>query len=322
MNKKLIILASIGIAAMFLTVCAGTYTANLAFYAMGGRKIESGVTDKVEGDHVGLVNILLLGTDDGGYHSDTMMLVSLNGYENKVNILSVPRDTRIFVGGRASKINAALSIGKQEEWKGSNKIAEDYVIQKVKEIVGFPIHYYATVELDGFRNIIDILDGVDFDVPMRMKYDDPYQNLHIDLYPGPQHLNGAQAEGLVRYRSNNSYTQGYAEGDLGRIPVQQEFIKAIVDQKLQPQYFWKFDDIFKEIEKNVRTNYGLTEFIRHREMIKNIKAEDINMYQLPGYGAYSGDVSYFFYDTKGTAKLINDHFKPQFERLDLPEEEE
>ena len=71
---------------------------------------------------------------------------------------------------------------------------------------------------------VDLLGGVDFEVPMAMNYDDPTQNLHIHLQPGLQHLSGEQVMGLCRYRS------GYASGDLGRIEMQQQFLRACLEQ--------------------------------------------------------------------------------------------
>jgi LCP family protein required for cell wall assembly len=83
------------------------------------------------------------------------------------------------------------------------------------------------VDFDGFVELVDSVDGVDFDVPVRMKYDDPTQNLHIDLQKGPQHLDGPKAVQFMRFRQNNpGIPGGYPDGDLGRIKAQQAFIKA------------------------------------------------------------------------------------------------
>ena len=68
-------------------------------------------------------------------------------------------------------------------------------------ILEIPVNYYARINLEGFRNIIDILGGVEFNVPFDMLYDDPAQNLHISLEKGLQILDGVKAEQLVRFNA-------------------------------------------------------------------------------------------------------------------------
>ena len=78
-----------------------------------------------EQSNVGIVNILLLGVDEGGMRSDTIMLASLNGKTGKLSVLSIPRDTRVLVGRNYQKINAAIGIGAQEVRKGNLKEPEE-----------------------------------------------------------------------------------------------------------------------------------------------------------------------------------------------------
>ena len=113
------------------------------------------------------------------------------------------------------------------------------MIEKIKEITGMPIHYYCEVNFIGIREIVDILGGVDYDVPMKMDYEDPEQDLYIHLEKGPQHLDGDKAEQLLRFR------KGYANQDLGRINTQQGFIKEMFKQKMQPKYLLKAVDIIR-----------------------------------------------------------------------------
>lgn len=245
-------------------------------------------------------NILVLGTDESGLHTDTIMLVSLNNKSKKVSILSIPRDTRIISDGQYDKINHLFS------YKGK----EENTIKAVRQITGIPVHYYAVVDFKGFRNIIDILGGVDFDVPNinngGMYYSDPAQNLKISLKAGMQHLNGAEAEGLVRYRS------GYPEADLGRIKMQQEFVKELFKQKLQVKYIGKAPEIYREIVKNVRTNYGPSDALSHLGTIKAMTGENVQSFSLPGHGsdAYTryGYTSCFIYNVAETDAIIKAHF--------------
>lgn len=273
----------------------------------------------------GVVNILLLGTDEGGNRSDTIMLVNINGETGKVNILSIPRDTAIasrnsdgsiIYNSRGvpvyNKINSYLAIGKQQVAKGKLKVPEELVIRKVKEITGLPIHYFATIDFSGFINIIDALGGVDFEVPENMNYDDPAQNLHIHLKKGMQHLDGQAAHDFVRYRS---YKNGRA--DLARVEAQQNFIKALVDQKLTASNLAKIDDIYEIVNDNVRTNYGFDNLMESFGTIKKLKAEDITMYVLPNTPKMINGLSYVIYNTEENMNeldLILDNFRSEEEK--------
>jgi len=236
------------------------------------------------------VNILIMGTDKGGERSDVMILASLDPRNKRLNMLSIPRDTRVKIGNNYQKINAALAIGR-----------EKLAIQTVKQLTGIPIHYYATIDFAGFRNIIDILGGVEFDVPMNMNYDDPVQDLHIHLKKGLQVLDGNKAEQFVRFRQ-------YPRGDLDRIEAQQKFLKALFEQKLKLSYISKADDIYNEIVKSIKTNFKMSDLIKNIGAIKALNTENITMLQLPGEPKMIGGVSYFICNNEEMTKLIREQF--------------
>ena len=245
-------------------------------------------------------NILILGVDGGESRSDTIMLASLDNKNKKLSIMSIPRDTRVLDGKEYDKITH-LYAGKKKE---------QATIDAVTRITGIPIHYYVIVDFKGFRNIMDALGGIDINVPNvnngGMHYEDPEQNLFIHLNAGMQHLNGKQAEGFVRYR------HGYAEGDIGRVKAQQMFAKELLAQKLQPQYFLKAPQIFKEVSQNVKTNYGIMDMTSHLITFKALKPEDIQTFQLPGYPSMAntryGELSCFIYDQAKTDEMVKQNF--------------
>jgi len=245
-------------------------------------------------------NILILGVDDGEARSDTIMLASLDNKNKKLSIMSIPRDTRVLDGKEYDKITH-LYAGKKKE---------QATIDAVTRITGIPIHYYVIVDFKGFRNIIDVLGGIDIDVPNvnsgGMHYEDPEQNLFIHLKAGMQHLTGKQAEGFVRYR------HGYAEADLGRIKAQQMFAKELLAQKLQPQYIVKAPEIFKQVSQNLKTNYGILDMTSHLLTFKALKPEDIQTFQLPGNGSPAmtryGELSCFIYDQAKTDEMVKQNF--------------
>lgn len=278
-----------------------------------GEEVTLATLDESNWDAVGMVNILLLGTDEGGMRSDTMMLVSLNGQANTVNILSIPRDTRVHIGnGYYQKINAVLGIGvnKVKKGDGAYKEPEEYCVEKVRLLTGLPIHHFMTINFDGFKEIIDAIGGVDFEVPFHMKYDDPEQNLHIDIPAGMQHLDGEAAHDFVRFRQGNPGYHGYAEGDLGRIKAQQAFVKALVAQKLNAETIAKAPQLFEIVCDNVRTDYTLQDLLQHIGAIEKISADTVSMIQLPGEPRMIDGVSYFLCDDEAMEELVNTKFSP------------
>ncbi len=270
----------------------------------------------------GVVNILLMGTDDGGDRCDTIMLVNLNGETGKLNVLSIPRDTAIASRNSKgniiynssgvpnyNKINSYMAIGKQEVNRGNIEVPEELLIRKVKEITGLPIHYFATVDFKGFINIIDALGGVDFDVPEDMDYEDPVQDLYIHLKKGMQHLDGQAAHDLVRFRN---YRNGQA--DLARVDTQQRFIKELVRQKLTVSNLNKIDEIYEVINENVRTNYSFEVLMQSFGTIKNLSPEKVKMYVLPNSPKTINGGSYVVYNTRENMEqldIILDNFRSE-----------
>lgn len=311
-KKGKIILSIVCTFCMLFATVGGVISAKWVTNLYLGEEILLDSLDK-QSDGVGMVNILLLGVDKGGMRSDTIMLASLNGRTGKLSVMSIPRDTRVRVGNYYQKINAAIGIGAQEVRKGNLKEPEELTVQKVKLLTGMPIHYFMSIDFDGFKEVIDALGGVEFDVPFRMKYDDPVQNLHIDLQPGLQVLDGEAAHDFVRFRKGNAGYPGYAMGDLGRIEAQQAFIKALIQQKVNAKYLLKADELFDVVVRNVRTNYTAKDLIRHLGAISKVDSELMTMYQLPGSAQTIGGVSYFLCDERATQELVDTVFNPSYD---------
>jgi len=239
------------------------------------------------------LNVLVVGVDKDGSRSDVNMLFSLDTDKKTIQILSIPRDTRVeYKKGYYGKINAC--IGKED--------GEELLIKTVKEMTGLPVHNFCKVDFEGLRNIIDILGGVEFDVPMNMDYDDPVQDLHIHLKKGKQVLNGAEAEGLLRYR------KGYATGDLGRIDMQQAFIKEAARQKLRPKYILKAIPVAKEITESVDTDMSVMHMLKYAWKLRSSDKLELNTHVLPGAPKTIGGASYYICDKKATQRLVRTEF--------------
>lgn len=170
-------------------------------------------------DAGGVYTLLLVGNDDGNGNTDTLLLCRLDTGAHSLRVLSIPRDTLVNADWEVRKINAVYWGDRLYGGDGIGALR-----RHVAMLTGFAPNNFAVLDLSDLVTAVDLLGGVRFDVPMAMHYDDASQNLHIRLEPGEQTLTGEQAMWLCRYRS------GYVSGDLGRIEMQQKFLRAALEQ--------------------------------------------------------------------------------------------
>jgi LCP family protein required for cell wall assembly len=244
------------------------------------------------------VNILLLGVDaragesDDSARSDVMILASIDPQLKKVALVSLPRDTRVSLNGSVHKLGEVNYYG---GIRTTRRLIED--ILKVK------IDYYMRADFQGFSEIIDAIDGVEVDVAERM-----YKPMEgIDLQSGIQTLNGRQALAYVRYRE-------YSQGDIGRVAVQQQFLKTLAAHVLQPASLTKIPAFVRIARDYVSTDMGLKEMLRLGSWATSFQAGDILTQTLPGYFYDVRDsygnllVSYWEVDERQAANLLEGMF--------------
>ena len=241
-------------------------------------------------DKSDVYNILVLGVDVEARLTDVMMLCQVDPIDHEVNILSIPRDTRVSLNGHNAKINSAFSHGGVEQ-----------VIKTVKSLTGLPVHHYFLINTTAFRDVIDALGGVYFTVPRDMNYEDPLQDLYIHLKEGYQLLDGDKAEQLVRFRR-------YANGDIDRIAVQQQFMQELIAQKLSAAYIVKIPEVYSIIEKNSGTDMSPRDMLSTGKQLLAVEDGNFNSYTVPGEGTYIGEVSYFVTYEQELKNLINETF--------------
>lgn len=242
----------------------------------------------------GKINVLLMGVDVDGLRTDAIMLASFDTETKEVNMLSIPRDTKMYIGNRYQKINAAHAfVDESGEIGGATATCE-----AVTRITGIPINYYVDFSFDAVAHVIDELGPIEFTIPdlygdgVGMVYDDPVQSLHINLPPGDYQLNGQQAVWLMRYRHGNvdpstGVFKGYVNGDSDRVEMQQKFLKAVVDQKVNASLILKIPSIFKDISSEIKTNFTVSEVIKYSKYLADFSSVNIHSYSLPG--EYSSD---------------------------------
>ena len=197
----------------------------------------------------GVYTCLLTGSDEGNLRADTIMLGCFDTNNKTATLVSIPRDTLVLRNGKNSKINAVYGNGKGEA-----------MAQAVSELLGVPVDYYVSVDLDAFGAIVKAIGGVYFDVPIDMNYDDPYQDLHIHLEKGYQKLNAEQAIGVVRFRHNND-DSGYPRQDLDRAETQRNFLAALVSQTVTLSNVTKVTELINILNEYVDTNMPLNDMI-------------------------------------------------------------
>lgn len=270
---------------LLLVVVAG---ASYVFFTGGiGINKTKRTADFAVGQHK--VNILVLGVDerDGDKgRSDTMFVATIDESTKAVSLLSVPRDTRVKIPGYGwDKINHAYADGGSE------------LSQKaVENLLGIPIDYYVTIDFAGFYKIVDAVGGVDVDVEKRMYYEDPYDELVIDIRPGLQHMNGKTAIQYVRYRDS--------EGDLGRIERQQKFIKAMFKQIASPSVITRIPGIIREVNSVLKSDLSTADMLNLAKIVNDAAKQGIKTDTVPGKPAYIADISYWLPDIVGLREHI------------------
>ena len=243
--------------------------------------------------------VLMAGLDDENGGSDTNLLMALDAENGTINVVSLPRDTLLNVSWSVKKLNNAYHHGGISQTR-----------TEVSRLLGIPVDYYVTVDLRAFVELVDAIDGVDFDIPVDMDYDDPEQDLHIHFKKGPRHLTGQQALEVVRWRQNNDGT-GYATADIGRIGTQQAFLTAVAKQTLQVSNLDKIPEMAEIFSTRVETDLKLANLIWIGEQALSMGSDSIAFHTLPGDGAgyYKGG-SYYVLDPEGVLELIDTYFNP------------
>ena len=251
------------------------------------------------------LKVLLMGVskDIDSELTDTIMVVSYDPKTQEATLLSIPRDT--YIGKNKASANSYDKINALYQ-KGPEK-----TLEAVNQITGLDIKYYAVIDNQALIKTVDAIGGVDFDVPIRMKYDDPTQDLEIDLQPGMQRIDGAKAEQLLRFRHNNdgtSYSSEYGDNDLGRMRTQREFISETVRQTLQFKNIMKLGELIDIAYQNVQTNIQLSNVKDYLPYAIEFSTENIKTGALPGEPAQINKLWFFEYNKSEAQKLIQELF--------------
>lgn len=249
------------------------------------------------------VNVLLLGVNGG--MSDTIMLASYDMANQYVNMISVPRDTFYYREGyspyAAHKINAIYS--------SQGVVATATAVSDV--LYGMPIHYYAIVEYEDIRKVMDVIGGVTVNIPFHMKYIDSTEGkeLYIDIPEGDQFIDSSNVIEFLRFRKTNPAFarqgyQSYDAADIQRIKTQQDFVREVIKECLS---VGKLKDVAKVALQNVESD--LTFSMAAKLAVKamaGLSSENVSSYTLPGYDKMMHELSFYVADEEKIADMLTE----------------
>lgn len=240
------------------------------------------------------VNILCLGIADY-YLADTLIVVSIDFKDNKIDLISIPRDTYLHRPGYDNydqrKINASY-VGQTTAQRAQS------AMNAARDILKVPIHHFIEIKYQGVEKIVDVVGGVEVYIPFNMYYDDPVDNLHINFNQGKHTLWGIDAVKYLRFRRNNDNTYSY--GDMGRINRHHEFIRAAMDKALGRRII----DVVNVSKNYIKTSLSAEEMISYGMEIVQYKSENIRTYIVPGEDKYMNSTYYYIQDKDSTSKMI------------------
>ncbi len=263
--------------------------------------------DKLNG-----VNIMIFGLDNdpGVKRSDTIVVLHLDTYKKRIGVLSIPRDTRVYIPNRGlDKINHAYAYG------GSLSLKET-----VSHFLSIPIHYYVKLHLENVNVLVNALGGVDLTLEKDLHYVDKAGDLYIDLKKGSQNLDGEKALQYLRYRHDN-------EGDIGRIRRQQTFLKAMMRKALELDGLLDFGKFISGFSRGLETNLGKREWLILAYLFKeSFQLGHVESGTVPGALSLIDGVSYWRPDIIGMDRVIDevllgfDKFsEPIFTKIETPD---
>ncbi len=231
---------------------------------------------RLNGEGDGRVNILLLGTDDAAGLTDTIIIASIDPIHDEAALLSIPRDLYVEREGLGSmKINEVFpnernrALANQATQRQAQIRGYRAVQDSVSEVAGIPMHYYASIDFDGFRRAIDTVGGVTLEVdqPVYEVLSLQGQRYVLNVQTGQEQFDGLRALAYVRSRKTSP------RGDFDRSERQRELLIALKDE-IVSSGTWsnpaRINSLFSDFADNTETSFALEEIMRLREIADKI----------------------------------------------------
>lgn len=255
------------------------------------------------------INFLVLIKEASGENTDSIIIANYDPRTKQISLLTVPRDTKASTNA-TYKVNATYYLG-LHKYERSDELspievkhkAAEYTAQAISDLTNIPIDYYIYLEIDTIKEIINKLGGVYFDVPADLRYNDPTQNLHIDLKKGYQLLDGDKAEQLLRFRKgylrgSTEWKKYYDGSDLKRTEMQIRFLNELISQKVSLLELPKLIPIIKYTFENVITNTPPSDALSLFSAFAQASRPSMNTFKLYGLDRRINNYDYFIYINK------------------------
>ncbi|MGN1401826.1 MAG: LytR family transcriptional regulator [Bacillus sp. (in: firmicutes)] len=229
-------------------------------------------------------SVLLLGVDerknDSG-RSDTMIVLSVNPEKGKLKMLSIPRDTRVeIIGkGKQDKINHAYAFGGAE-----------MSLDTVENFLDIPIDYYVKVNMDGFKELVEAVDGVSVNNEFAFTYEG------VTFPEGFIELDGEDALKYTRMRYEDP------NGDFGRQNRQRQVIQSIINKGASASIITNYKDILEALGDNVETNLSFDDMYTIQKNYRNA-ASGIDQMTIAGTGTKIGGIYYLQVSEEEKARI-------------------
>lgn len=236
--------------------------------------------------------------------TDTIMLASYDPKTQEASLLTIPRDT--FVGKSKATASAYDKINALCQYEHPEK-----TVAAVSKITGIDVTNYCLIDTEALVEMVNLIGGVYFDVPIDMDYEDFQQELYIHVKAGYQLLDGETAEGVVRFRHNQdgtSYPEEYGGEDLGRSRTQRAFLTALAEQTLKPQNLLKIGGFIDIFYNNVKTNMNISDIKDYLPYAVNFNTENLRADILPGEPTFYNNLAFYAHDGEETEKIVNELF--------------
>lgn len=271
------------------------------------------VVDKVAPKAPERTLALIACTDEGEGRTDGIMLIDYNSINNQISVVSIPRDTKVSINSDMWEVmvkNEPSIVHDDPSFKKINAIPNygkergiEFLQTYLEELLDVKIDYYAHFNFEGFRYIVDSVGGIEFDVPQKMYYSDPTQDLYINLKPGVQLLDGDKAEQLLRFRS-------YPQGDLKRVEVQQAFMKEFFKKVISVDSIVSNPKAYiTTLTKYIDTNFNITDAVKYIGEIKELNVSNTQTYTLPCTTKTISGVSFVIVDDQEVKEFAYEVFK-------------
>lgn len=241
-------------------------------------------------------NFLLLGRDNAADLCDVIIIVSFDTQSHKIEALQIPRDTYAsYTSASYRKLNGATHA------LGSADAFADFI----EKTLNIPIDHCISVNLSTVEKAVDKLGGVDITINEDMTYNDPYQNLSINLKAGKHTLNGKQATQFLRYRA------GYARGDLGRLDAQKIFLASFAKKLLTDSSIYDLAGTALSLLGEIETDITASECLYFISEISNLKPENIALMTMPGEDIQSESGAWYYIINREEAyNVVKGYFCP------------